>query len=147
MSLAMAKGIRQTVTFDAKPAVIYRALLDSKQHSAFTKAPAKIDPRVGGSVSAHGGWISGVNVELVKGVRIVQAWRGKNWPAGSWSVAVFALSPAGTGQSKLTFCQDGVPDEHAKMIESGWHKNYWTPLKAWLKKGSQPKKASAKKRK
>jgi len=143
---AMAKDIRQTVTFDAKPAVIYRALLDSKQHSAFTKAPAKIDPKVGGIVSAHGGYISGVNVELTKGVRIVQAWRGKNWPNGAWSVAVFDLRPAGTGQTKLTFTQHGVPDDQLKAIESGWQERYWKPLKAWLKQGSRPKKKLPKQR-
>ncbi len=136
----MAKEIRQTVSFDAKPAVIYRALMDSKHHSAFTKAPAKIDAKVGGSISCHGGYISGVNVELVKGARIVQAWRGKNWPQGAWSIACFELAPAGTGQTKLTFTQHGVPDDQAKAIDKGWHERYWKPLRAWLKQSSSPKK-------
>ena len=136
----MGKEIRQTVTFEAKPAVIYRALMDSKQHAAFTKAPAKIEPKVGGSVSCHGGYISGTNVELVKNVRIVQAWRGKNWPTGAWSIAKFELAPVGTTKTKLTFTQHGVPEAFVKPIDDGWRARYWKPLGAWLKQGSGPKK-------
>jgi hypothetical protein len=49
--------------------------MDSKRHAAFTGAPAKIDPRVGGGFAAWGPHIRGVNVELIKNKRIVQAWR------------------------------------------------------------------------
>jgi activator of HSP90 ATPase len=128
----MAKDIHQTVTFDATPADIYKALIDPKQHAAFTGSPAKNDGKVGSSFSAHGDYINGVNVELVKGVHIVQAWRGANWPTGAWSVVRFELSPAGTGQTKLSFSQHGVPDDHHKPISQGWKSRYWTPLAAWL---------------
>jgi activator of HSP90 ATPase len=143
---SMGKDIRQTVTFDAKPAVIYRALVDSKLHSAFTKAPAAIEPVVGGSVSCHGGYISGFNVELVKNVRVVQAWRGKNWPTGAWSIATFALAPVGANKTKLTFTQFGVPDEFVKPIDDGWRARYWKPLAAWLKPTPESKKKASRKK-
>jgi activator of HSP90 ATPase len=128
----MPKDIHQTVTFDAKPAQIYRALIDSKLHAAFTASPAKIDDKVGGSFTAYDKYISGVNAELVKGVRIVQAWRAADWPTGAWSVVRFELAPAGTGQTKLTFSQHGVPDDHHASITQGWKDFYWTRLSKWL---------------
>lgn len=130
----MAHDIRQIVTFDAKPAEIYRALMDAKQHAAFTGERAKNDGKVGGAFSHYGGYLVGVNVELVKGTRIVQAWRGSDWPKGAYSIARFDLAAVGTGQTKVTFTQWGVPAEQLVRIGQGWKTYYWDPLAAWLKK-------------
>src|SRR5260221_2822282 len=83
--------IRQTVRFAAPPSAIYRALMESRRHQAFTGAPAKIDAKVGGRFTAWGPHLSGVTVELVKDKRIVQAWRAENWPSGGYSVVTFNL--------------------------------------------------------
>src|SRR5215468_10201771 len=96
------KSIDQTVTFDASPEQVFEALMDSKQHAAFTGAPARVSREVGGPVSCHDGFISAVNVDLEKNTRIVQAWRGKNWPEGVYSIATFALEPTAGGKTKLT---------------------------------------------
>jgi len=64
----MAK-IRQEVTVAAPPAKVYRALVDSAQHSQFTGAPAEIGARVGDAWSAYGGMISGRQIELIDGAR------------------------------------------------------------------------------
>jgi uncharacterized protein YndB with AHSA1/START domain len=40
------------VRFNASPEAIYNALMDSRMHSAFTGAPTKIDPKVGGRFTA-----------------------------------------------------------------------------------------------
>ena len=88
----MAKSIKQTVTFDAEPKAIYSALMDSKQHAEFTGVKAKIGKKVGEPIAAHGKHISGFNVELVPGKRIVQAWRGSDWRDGSFSIATFAYA-------------------------------------------------------
>lgn len=143
----MGDDIRQTVTFDATPAVIYRALADAKQHAAFTGSPASSDARPGGAFTAWGGYIQGYHLELAKGARLVQAWRASDWPEGAWSVARFELAPAGTGQTRLTFTQSGVPSKHVKDITQGWKEHYWLPLERWLsRKASRaaPKRSSKK---
>jgi len=127
------KSIEQTVTFEATPEQVYEALMDSRQHAAFTGAPARISREVGGPVACHDGVISAVNVELVKNTRIVQAWRPKMWPEGVYSIATFSLAPEG-GKTKLTFTQHGVPDDAAAHIETGWHERYWKPLRDYLAK-------------
>jgi len=143
----MAEDIRQSVTFNAKPAVIYRALVDAKQHAAFTGSPATSDPRPGGAFTAWGGYIEGFHVELVKGKRIVQAWRGAEWPTGAWSVVRYELKPAGTGQTRVTFTQSGVPAARVKDISVGWKTHYWSPLTAWLEKKTRRANTSARAKK
>ena len=126
------KTITQTVTLPGLPAGVYTALLNEKQHSAFTGAPAKIDARVGGAFTCYGGYINGINVELVPGRLIVQAWRSRGWPKGHYSLVTFALSPAGRGKTKLRFTHCGVPAGDFKAKSTGWRSHYWTPLKRHL---------------
>ena len=136
----MAGEISQAVTFGATPAVVYRALVDAKQHAAVTGSRATNDGKVGGAFSAYDGYIVGFNVELAKGKRIVQAWRANDWKEGAWSIARFELAPAGTGRTRLTFTQSGVPAEQHASITQGWKDFYWKPLTAHLaKKATRPK--------
>lgn len=128
----MSKEIKQRVTFSAPPKRVYEALMDSKEHASFTGAKARISRKVGGNVAAYGPYISGLNVELIDGKRIVQAWRGNDWPKGDYSIATFELNRAPGGKTKLVFTQSGVPNEHAKNIAQGWKDHYWTKLKRHL---------------
>jgi activator of HSP90 ATPase len=127
-AMTATRQIRHVVRLQAKPKVIYGALMNSKKHAAFTGAPAKIDPRVGGRFAAWGPHLRGVNVELIAGKRIVQAWRARNWPKGHYSIASFELRPA-KGGTVLTFTHVGIPAKNAKSINQGWKTHYWSPLK------------------
>jgi uncharacterized protein YndB with AHSA1/START domain len=126
----MAK-IHQEVTFSAPPAQVYQALMQAATHERFTGAPASIDAQVGGAWSAYGGKISGQNIELVEGVRIVQTWRAGNWPAGSHSLVKLELSPEGTG-TKLTLDHDAISDEQVPHLDAGWEKMYWEPMRKFF---------------
>ena len=130
------KEIRRVVRFKAKPRAIYQALMNSKKHSAFTGAPAKIDPKVGGRFSAWGPHLRGITVDLVKNKRIVQAWRAANWPAGQFSIATFELKRA-RGGTMLVFTQTGIPAKSARSINAGWKTHYWQPLKKAFAKGKK----------
>jgi activator of HSP90 ATPase len=127
------REIRHIVRFGAKPSAIYQALMNSKKHAAFTGAPAKIDPKVGGRFAAWGPHLRGITVELVKNKRIVQAWRAQNWPKGHYSIARFELKPA-KGGTVLTFTQTGVPAKNASSINGGWKSHYWDLLKKNFRK-------------
>ena len=130
----MATSIHQEVTIKAAPARIYRALMSSKEHAAFTaNGKAKINRKVGGAFFAHGGYVSGVNVELKPGRRIVQAWCVRGMADGVYSIARFELKKL-RGGTRLIFDQTGLPPEHVGHLSSGWKARYWTPLKAYLAK-------------
>ena len=57
----------------ANPSRVYHAWLDGKEHGEMTGADAEGAPVVGSNFRAWGGYISGRNLELVEGERIVQA--------------------------------------------------------------------------
>ncbi|MCZ7582655.1 MAG: SRPBCC family protein [Deltaproteobacteria bacterium] len=124
--------IRQEVTFAAPPARIYRALMDSAEHAAFTGGPAEISPDEGGSFSCHGGKVVGRNVELVPDKRIVQAWRPADWPEGLYSMVRFELNDEGA-KTRLVLDHDGLPEDAVEHISGGWKMMYWEPLEKFLK--------------
>ena len=126
--MAATREIRHVVRFNAKPRAIYQALMNSRKHAAFTGAPAKIAPKVGGRFSAWGPHLRGINVELIKNKRIVQAWRAANWPEGHYSIATFELNRA-KGGTVLAFTQTGIPAKNARSINAGWKSHYWDLLK------------------
>ena len=125
------KTIRQSVTIKANPHEVYDALMDSRKHSKFTDGKASISRKVGGKFTAYDGYIEGVNLELVPDRKIVQSWRGSDWPEGHYSKATFSLKQV-EGGTRLSFTQTGVPDEQYDSISQGWHDFYWKPMKDML---------------
>jgi len=128
----MSKDIKQRVTFNASPQDVFEALMDAKQHAAFTGGKARISKKPGGRFQIYDGFADGVNVEVTKARRIVQAWRAADWPTGAYSIATFNLEAAAGNKTKLVFTQSGVPNKHHKRIEQGWKDYYWKPLKMYL---------------
>ena len=127
-------SIRQTVSLPGTPDQVYQALMTTKGHAAFTGAPARISPRVGGSIMAWGGYIHGENLRLAPGKRIVQSWRptDESWPEGYFSRVTFVLSPS-RGGTTLRFVHSRVPVEHIGHLSAGWKESYWDPLRAYLR--------------
>jgi|SRR5260370_42501714 uncharacterized protein YndB with AHSA1/START domain len=73
------KTLQQTVTFKASPQEVYDMLMDSKKHRSLSGEPAKISKKVGGKFTAWGSHLSGINLVLKPGKKIVQAWRATGW--------------------------------------------------------------------
>jgi uncharacterized protein YndB with AHSA1/START domain len=128
-----AKTIRQTVTIHAPPRDVYRLLMTTKGHEAFTGATARIGGKVGDRFTAWGGYIDGRNVELVPGKRIVQDWRPAedDWPHDYYSRVKYELVPVPAG-TRIRFTQSGVPAKHAGHLAQGWKDSYWRPLKNYF---------------
>jgi len=126
--------IEQTVLIDASPEEVYDAFLDPRKHSEFTGSPAKTNARVGAEFQAWDGYISGKNVELVKGKKIVQEWETTEWPDGyprSRLELTFAAKKGGRG-TELKMVHSKVPAEQVDEYASGWPESYWEPLKAYF---------------
>ncbi len=85
------KTVRQSVTFKATAHDVYETLMDSRKHARFTQAKARISRKVGGKICAYDGYIDGTNLELIPDAKIVQSWRGSDWPEGHYSRATFCL--------------------------------------------------------
>jgi activator of HSP90 ATPase len=123
--------LHQEIDIDAAPARIYEILLDSRQFAAFTGAPAEIDRQVGGTVTMFGGRIVGRNIELVSGLRIVQAWRPADWEPGLFSLVRFVLRDRGA-RSTVVLDHTGFPEGSFRHLNAGWYSHYWDPLKKFV---------------
>ncbi len=119
--------IHQEIDFDVSPQRLYNALLDSKQFSEFSGAPAEIDSVSGGAFSLFGGRIVGRNIELIPDQMIVQAWRVSIWPKGVYSIVKFEFKSQGSG-THLVFDHSGFPAEFHDHLAAGWKSNYWDLL-------------------
>ena len=96
----MTNRIEQTETIDASPRAVYELLTSSDKFAAMTGgAPADIDATEGGAISLFGGMITGRNIELVPGERIVQAWRPNPWDPGVFSLVRFSIEEANDGST------------------------------------------------
>jgi uncharacterized protein YndB with AHSA1/START domain len=139
-----AESIHQEVTFAANPKRVYEALTDARQFQRVVELssamktrmpagapPAQISAEVGGAFSTFGGIISGRQIELVPGQRIVQAWRPMYWNPGVYSIVKFELAANGSG-TRLTLDHRGFPDGDGQSLLDGWNKNYWEPLEKFL---------------
>lgn len=128
----MCKTIKQRVKFKASAAAVYDLLADSRKHAAVTGKTATISGHVGGTFSALGNEVSGVNVDLVPGTRIVQAWRHEKFAEGIFSMAAVTLTPTRDGGTELVLTHRGVPKALIPEIESAWREQYWSKMKAYL---------------
>ena len=123
--------VKQGAMMPGTPTEVYQLLMDEKKHAAFTGGEAKISPKVGGTFQTFDGWASGRNLVLIPGKKIVQTWRGEDWPAGHYSTITIHLLKAPKG-TKLLFAQTDVPTSVAKDVAKGWKEYYWGPMKEFL---------------
>lgn len=128
----MCRTITQKVTFKAPPAAVYTLLADSAARTSATGRAADISPEIGGRFSTDDGRVTGVNVDLVPGQRLVQAWRRDDFPEGIYSMAAFTLTPTSSGGTALVLTHRGVPKPLLDDTERAWREHCWAPLKAYL---------------
>lgn len=123
----MSNTIHQEIVFDAPATAVYSALMDTAEHAQFTGAPAEVSADEGGGCSWYGGHVTGRNVELRPGQRIVQVWRAANWEPGVYSLIKYELHADGK-KTRVVFDQVGHPEGTGEHLEAGWHERYWNPL-------------------
>jgi activator of HSP90 ATPase len=129
-----ATTIKQKTLIPATPDEVYDAFMEAKKHSAFTGSKATSDPKVGGEFTAWDGYISGRNLELVKGKKIVQEWSTTDWPdkfPPSRLELTFKEAKRGT---EISMIHSNVPAEQADDLAEGWNEFYWKPMKEYFTK-------------
>ena len=121
-----------TATIPASPQEIYEAWLDSLGHSEMTGGDARMSEEIGAEVSAWDDYISGRNVELIPGERIVQTWRTSEFTdEHEDSVISIVLAEVDDG-TLLTLEHSNVPDDQRSYEESGWQSHYFEPMIAYF---------------
>ena len=125
------KTIHQEVEFNAKPHEVYELLMDPKKHSGFTGSKCEVSRKVGGKINCYDGYIDGENIELIQDKKIVQKWRGKDFPDGHYSTVSFKLQEK-DGKTVLKFIHENVPDGKQEHLNKGWKEQYWDKMKKYL---------------
>ena len=128
----MCKTIKQKVRFKAAPRAVYDLLADSRKRTEVSGRKAAISRQVGGAFSTDGGRITGVNVDLVPGKRLVQAWRRHDFPDGIYSMAAITLVPTAGGGTELVLTHRGVPKHLIPDTEAYWRQCCWARMKERL---------------
>jgi uncharacterized protein YndB with AHSA1/START domain len=140
-----AESIHQEPVFNAGRKRVYDALTETKQFEKIIELsgvmksemppgankPTEISREEGGAFAIFGGYITGRQIELVPGVRIVQAWRVGSWDPGVYSIVKFELTEQGAG-TKIVFDHTGFPKGDGGHLASGWKAHYWEPLQEFL---------------
>ncbi len=130
----MALRFTLKATIPAPPQAVYDAWLDSRAHSAMTGARARASARAGGTFTAWDGYISGRNLRLEPGKRIVQSWRTTKFEKDDPDSEIeVLLAPAKTG-TRLTLRHRNVPDGHTGYRDGGWQDFYFAPMKDYFAK-------------
>ena len=107
---------------------IYDAWLDSDGHTTMTGSPAHATANVGDAFDAWDGYISGKNLELEPGKRIVQSWRGSSYSDSDGDSQIEVKLEPVEGGTKITLTHTNVPDDQASH-EPGWTTHYFEPMK------------------
>ncbi len=142
MSSAGAESFEVSAVLPAEPEEVYRAWLDSAGHSAFTGAPAQVEPRVGGRFTAWDGYIEGRTLELGPPpdaptavgarLRILQAWRTSEFPDGSPDSRLEVLLEKARGGTRITLRHSEIPAGQGAQYAQGWADHYFTPMKRYF---------------
>jgi activator of HSP90 ATPase len=128
----MTYEFEQSVVIPASPAAIYDAWLSSEGHTAMTGAEATASPVVGGEFTAWDGYITGRNLELEPGCRILQSWRTSEFTAADADSTIEVLLESETHETLLRLRHSNVPTGHRGYEDGGWLSNYFEPMIAYF---------------
>ena len=129
------KTIKQSEFFPSVKALrIYEAFLDGKKHTAMTGAKATAGSKVGDTFTAWDGYISGKNLELERGKRILQEWQTTEWPENAPPSVLEWTFVEKDGGTEVTMVHSKVPTSQAESYRQGWIDYYWAPMKEYFAK-------------
>ena len=128
------ESLKIKVVLPISAAKLYKAWLSSKEHTAFTGGAAKATDKVKGKHSAWDGYISGKNLELVPGKKIIQSWRTTEFPDNAPDSTLEISLEEKAGKTTLTLYHHGLQKGDAKKYKSGWENHYFEPMKEYFRK-------------
>ncbi len=128
------ESLKLSITLPVKAEKLYKAWLNSKEHSKFTGAEAKASAKVNAKHSAWDGYISGKNLELKANKKIVQSWRTSEFPEDVPDSTLEITLEEKAGKTKLSLYHHGLQKGDAKKYTQGWKDFYFTPMKQHFSK-------------
>lgn len=125
--------IKVSTTLFTSPQKLYKAWLDSKKHSEFTGGEAKIEPKLGGKVSAWDGYIKGKIIELEPNKKIAQTWRSSDFSSSDEDSILEIIFEKVEKGTKIILLHQNIPDGQGAGYKKGWKDFYFTPMKKYFR--------------
>ncbi len=129
----MTESFTVTVLVPAPPERIYKAWLNSREHSAFTGSKAVVSAAPRGKFNAWDGYIIGKNLALKPCSRIVQAWRTTEFSDSDPDSRVEITFEEEHGKTRITLHHANIPAGQAKSYKQGWKDFYFKPMKEYFR--------------
>ena len=116
------KDYKKYYNINATPEEVYNALTNEATIQLWSGEEAIMPSNTGEEFSLWGGSITGKNIELVPGKKIVQEWYfgEQEFP----SIVTIILHPGKKGTS-AELKHTNIPDEDLENISEGWDENYF----------------------
>lgn len=115
----------------ASPDEVYRAWLSSDGHTEMTGGEAHATDAQGAEFDAWDGYISGKNIALEPGRRIVQSWRTTQFNDDDPDSQIELTLEATEGGTRVTLRHTNVPDD-GDHYRTGWQEHYFDPMKEFF---------------
>lgn len=129
----MPKTIIQKVVFKRVPVTtLFNTYMDSKEHSASTGAPVKIQNKEGAKFSVHDNYATGKNLQIVRNRLIVQSWRASDWNEADEDSTFILLFEQKGADGVINVVHANVPDKEYEELKKGWIEFYWKPWKKYF---------------
>lgn len=129
----MAKDLKLKATLNASPETVYHAWLNSGEHTKMTGNKAVCSDKEGAKYSAWDQYITGKNLELKSGEKIVQTWRSTDFAGEDADSQIEVHLKKAPGGCLLTLIHTGIPDNQPDY-EEGWREYYFKPMKEYFGK-------------
>jgi activator of HSP90 ATPase len=121
--------------YSASAQDIYDAWLSSSGHEKITGGQkAQISAQEGAAFTAWNGYITGRNLKLEPGRRIIQSWRTTKFTDADPDSQIEVLLQPAAGGTMVTVRHSNVPDGHTSYRDGGWQRSYFEPMKQHFKR-------------
>src|SRR5262249_26520669 len=117
---------------------IYDAWLSSSGHEKITGGQkAQISAQEGAAFTVWNGYITGRNLKLEPGRRIVQSWRTTKFTDTDPDSQIEVLLQPAAGGTTVTVRHSNVPDGHTSYRDGGWQRSYFEPMKQHFRRAGE----------
>lgn len=122
-----------TVTVNAKPAEVFKALTDSRSILQWSGQRAKVEATIGGKFEMFDGWVKGKVLAYQAGKTLSYTWHTADWSKETESSIVKYKFSASGKKTKVVLKHTGFPDESARNEHhAGWTQHVFDPLKQFF---------------
>ncbi len=128
----MTESFTVSAVLTASAEKIFRAWLNSREHSAFTGSPAVISSRKGAKFTAWDGYIMGKNIDLKPFHKISQTWRTTEFKEDDPDSLLEITLEELKGKTKIILKHSKIPVGQAASYKQGWSDFYFAPMKKYF---------------